>query len=146
MLEQEQHLNQPASFMLACQLATDCYRQRQRCVILTGSKADAEAIDDLLWQQPVDAFVPHNLAGEGPANGAPVEINWQQANVNNRAVLINLSNNMPDYAQRFRQIYDFVPAEEQAKQQARERYKHYRAAGHQLATTPAKFNHETHNG
>ncbi len=27
-----------------------------------------------LWARPAESFVPHNLAGEGPRGGAPVEI------------------------------------------------------------------------
>ncbi|WP_416307381.1 DNA polymerase III subunit chi [Neptunicella sp. SCSIO 80796] len=146
LLEQEQTDDQPAHFALACQLATDCFRQRQRCVVLAENQAQAEAFDELLWQRPTDAFVPHNLSGEGPNGGAPVEIVWQLDNTGNRAVLINLSSQMPAQAERFRQIYDFVPAEDNLKQQARERYKHYRAAGHQLSTAPAAQKDETHNG
>ncbi|MDN4502820.1 DNA polymerase III subunit chi [Alteromonadaceae bacterium BrNp21-10] len=146
LLDQEMDNQQQIDYSLACRLATDCYRQRQRCLILTADKAQAEIFDELLWQQPTDSFVPHNLANEGPANGAPVEINWQSASVSNRPVLINLSNTLPENNQRFRQIYDFVPAEEQLKQQARERYKLYRAAGHQLSTAPANEYQETNNG
>ncbi|WP_438862404.1 DNA polymerase III subunit chi [Neptunicella sp.] len=146
LLEQQQIDQQPAHFALACQLATDCFRQRQRCVVLAEDQAQAEAFDELLWQRPTDAFVPHNLSGEGPNGGSPVEIVWQLNNISNRSVLINLSNQMPTQPERFRQIYDFVPADDNLKQQARERYKHYRAAGHQLSTAPATINNETHNG
>lgn len=121
----------------ACKLAAQHYRNRQRVLVRCNDKPGAEAFDELLWQQPSDAFVPHNLTGEGPANGAPVEIAWQTASVANRPILINLTDTMPEDAGRFRQIFDFVPNEADLKQQARERYKHYRAAGHQLATQAA---------
>ena len=123
--------------VLACDLATRCFRNKQRCLVYCQDQALAEQFDEMLWQLPTDSFVPHNLAGEGPAGGAPVEISWQMPAQFNRPVLINLTANMPEFHQRFGQIYDFVPAEEQLKQQARERYKHYRAAGHQLETLPA---------
>lgn len=127
----------PAQLSWACDIAARCYRQRQRVSVLCDSKASAEQFDEYLWQQPVDGFVPHNLTGEGPANGAPVEICWQPPTQFSRPVLINLCPQVPQFGQRFKQIYDFVPAEDDLKQLARERYKHYRAAGYQLDTRPA---------
>jgi DNA polymerase-3 subunit chi len=56
-----------------------------------------------------------------------------------------LAENIPDFHQRFRQIIDFVPAKEQLKPLARERYKQYRAAGCQLDTLVASSINETQN-
>ena len=68
---------QPAHFALACLLATRSYRNKQKCLVYCQDQSQAEQFDELLWQLPNDAFVPHNLAGEGPVGGAPVEICWQ---------------------------------------------------------------------
>ncbi|MFT4928162.1 MAG: DNA polymerase-3 subunit chi [Phenylobacterium sp.] len=125
-----------AHFALACRLASDLFRSGQRVFIFTESQQHAHLIDEHLWAFDVDAFVPHNLAGEGPANGAPVEISWLQPN-NRRAVLINLATMTPDFIHQFRQVIDFVPSDDIAKQAARERYKHYRQAGFQMNTTQA---------
>jgi DNA polymerase-3 subunit chi len=119
-----------------CQLATNCYRNKKRCLILCNRQDQAEQLDELLWQQPVDAFVPHNLTGEGPKGGAPVELSWQVKNAAGRHSLINLSLQVPAFAQHFAEIHDFVPTQEAEKQQARQRYKSYRAAGHMLETKP----------
>lgn len=134
---------QPAHFALACLLATRSYRQKQKCLVHCQNQALAEQFDELLWQLPNDAFVPHNLSGEGPAGGAPVEICWQAPSQMNRQVLINLSDTIPDFHHRFRHIIDFVPAQDDLKPQARERYKQYRAAGYQLETLPASQIKET---
>ncbi len=131
---------------LACQLAAQCYQNRRRCLVLCDDQQQAEAFDELLWQQPDNRFVPHNLSGEGPANGTPVEISWQDQAVRGKPVLINLKNSLPPHGQHFQVIYDFVPAEEQAKQAARERYKQYRAAGFSLDTVAANSINETTNG
>jgi DNA polymerase-3 subunit chi len=134
---------QPAHFALACLLATRCYRQKQKCIVYCQDQQQAEQFDELLWQLPNDAFVPHNLAGEGPVGGAPVEICWQAPSQFNRPVLINLTDTIPAFHQRFRHIIDFVPALEVLKIQARERYKLYRAAGNHLDTLPASSINET---
>jgi len=141
--ETEDKHQQPAHFALACLLATRSYRQKQKCLVYCQDQIQAEQFDELLWQLPNDAFVPHNLTGEGPPGGAPVEICWQTPSQFNRSLLINLADNIPDFHQRFRQVIDFVPAKEQLKPQARERYKLYRAAGNQLDTLPASSIYET---
>lgn len=136
----------PAHWLVACQLAASHFRSRRRVLVLCQDKSSAEAFDNLLWQQPLDGFVPHNLTGEGPANGAPVEICWQLPQLLNRPILINLADEMPQQCQRFQQIIDFVPSEDKAKQQARERYKQYRTAGFNLATEAASSINEKHHG
>jgi DNA polymerase-3 subunit chi len=118
----------PAHFALACQLCANFYRANQRVFIYAASQQDAELIDQLLWQFDADSFVPHNLCGEGPARGAPVEISWQPPR-QSRQILINLTSDIPAFANRFADIIEFVPAQAAAKAQARERYKHYRQSG-----------------
>ena len=131
---------------LACLLAVRHFRQRQRSFVCCADQAVAEAVDELMWQRPAEGFVPHNLPGEGPANGAPVQIGWQWRQANQCQVLINVSHSMPDSLSGYRFIYDLVPADEAGKQAARERYKQYRAAGHQLDTRPAHELFETNHG
>lgn len=121
---------------LVCQLATDYYRQGLGVFIYTQDQAQAEALDERLWQQPADSFVAHSLPGEGPRQGAPVIISWQNPQ-QKRPVLINLATLGPAFAGRFSQVIDFVPTDEVGKQQARERFKIYRQAGVTLSTAPA---------
>jgi len=126
----------PAHFALACQLAQQHYRQKVRVFILTDDQQQANIIDEYLWQLEPESFVPHNLMGEGPAYGAPVEIGWQPPRTS-RQLLINLSAGTPAFANRFKEVIDFVPIDEQLKAQARARYKQYRQQGLPLQTTPA---------
>lgn len=120
---------QDAGPKLACTLIADAYSAKRKCTVLCASKAQAEALDDLLWQLPSNRFVPHNMSGEGPAAGTPVEICWQSGQLSRRPVLVNLSDTMPDNAQRFQQIFDFVPVADEAKKAARIRYKQFQQAG-----------------
>ncbi|WDD98645.1 DNA polymerase III subunit chi [Thalassomonas actiniarum] len=120
----------------ACIQAAKCYRRNQRVFIYTSDREQALAIDELLWGFDPDSFVPHNLIGEGPKNGAAVEISWQ-APTNRRAVLINLTSTVPNFANQFSHIIDFVPADEEQKQQARDRFRTCRQWGFQVDTQPA---------
>lgn len=129
----------------ACDLAARSFRQRKRVWVHCHDQAQAEAFDELLWRRPVDAFVPHNLTGEG-AGGAAVEIGWEMPRQSNSQVLINLADNFPEFANRFPMVYDFVPAEESRKKLARIRYKHFRMAGFELSTLPVSKINENDNG
>ncbi|MDO2948384.1 DNA polymerase III subunit chi [Aeromonas simiae] len=96
---------------------------------LCRDEGESLALDDRLWQLPADRFVPHQLQGE--TGQAPVEIGHQPPR-RRYARLINLTDEAPLFAGEFAQVVDFVPTNERDKQQARERYKAYRQAGHTL--------------
>ena len=112
----------------ACQQAAIAYRQQQKVFIYTQNQTQAHDIDEMLWAFEADSFVPHNLMGEGPSYGSPVEISWQ-APSNRRAVLINLTTTVPSFAHQFVKVIDFVPNDETLKQQARTRYRAYQQLG-----------------
>ncbi len=120
-----------SAFYHACLQASHFYRQNQRVFIYTQDQKVAEQIDELLWAFDSDSFVPHNLVGEGPKQGAAVEISYQ-APRSRRPVLINLTETVPTFANQFRLIVDFVPSDETLKQQARERFKTCRQWGFQV--------------
>ncbi|TMP87375.1 DNA polymerase III subunit chi [Pseudoalteromonas ruthenica] len=123
----------PAHFDLGARLACEQYRQGQRVFIFVDNRDDAHLVDQHLWAFDADCFVPHNLQGEGPRAGAAVEIG-QTPPVSRRSVLINLASSVPDFIRRFDTVFDFVPADDTRKHQARARYKQLRDLGAQLAT------------
>lgn len=119
---------QNSLFHHACMQASYFYRQKQKVFIYTENQNSAHDIDEMLWAFDPDSFVPHNLAGEGPSYGSAVEISWNQP-TGRRPVLINLTRTVPDFAQQFTHIIDFVPTDETLKQQARDRFRAYRQLG-----------------
>ncbi|CZF83892.1 DNA polymerase III subunit chi [Grimontia celer] len=129
--------DEPTQQMLekVSQLSALFCQQGMKTFIMAEDKNQAEAIDELLFQQTAEHFVPHNLVGEGPRGGAQVEIGWPGVrHAGHRQVLINLAQEAATFAPSFAQVVDFVPCEEAPKQQARERYKIYRMAGRQMRT------------
>ncbi|HBP96848.1 MAG TPA: DNA polymerase III subunit chi, partial [Pantoea agglomerans] len=105
--------------------------------VLSDCEAEQQAIslDEALWQRPANAFVLHNLAGEGPRYGAPVELAWPQRRGSSpRELLISMLPHFADFATAFHEVIDFVPYEDTLKQLARDRYKAYRSVGFQLNT------------
>lgn len=123
-----------------CQRIAELWRQYRSLRVWCQDEAQALHLDELLWQQPTDAFVPHNLVGEGPPGGAPVELCWSQAAITPRRVAahFNLMTSPLEQWQGAKLIADVVPQNESGKAQARERYKHYRQAGVALRTLPAQ--------
>jgi DNA polymerase-3 subunit chi len=117
----------------ACTIAAFYYLQNRKVFIYTDNQQDAFSVDEYLWQFDGDSFVPHNLLGEGPRYGTPVEISWQ-APTHPRQILINLSAEVPKFAVNFQQIIDFVPFAEPLKIAARLRYSTYKKMGLTLST------------
>ncbi|AIN47202.1 DNA polymerase III subunit chi [Candidatus Palibaumannia cicadellinicola] len=120
---------------LACNLAVLHWRAGKRVLIACENYKQAIKLDNALWTQTPAAFIPHNLVGEGPQDGAPVEIYWphQHRHVP-RDLMVNLLPAYIDFALSFHEVIDFVPDEEYLKQLARKRYKAYRSVGFQLIT------------
>lgn len=122
----------------ACLQAAYFYRQNMRVFIYTQDQQSAHDIDEMLWAFDPDSFVPHNLIGEGPKQGAAVEISWQPPK-NRRAVLINLTREVPNFANQYSHLIDFVPTDDALKEQARNRFRTCRQWGfnveHQVAST-----------
>ena len=120
---------------LACELAQNAYVNQQLVYVHTQDREQAYAVDELLWQFEPNSFVPHNLKGEGPLTGAPVEIGFDTLGPNkNRHLLINLADQVPSFAVNFGQIIDFVANDAGHKTIARDRYRQYKSLGVTLST------------
>ncbi|MGX9418154.1 DNA polymerase III subunit chi [Vibrio sp. RC27] len=110
-------------------------KQGAKVYVHCDDRQAAEALAEVFWQAPADNYVAHNLVGEGPKYGTPIEIGFEGIRPSwNRQIVINCSNKQATFADRFTEVIDFVPCEENAKQLARERYKIYRHAGFNIDT------------
>jgi len=124
-----------------CARIAELWREYRSVRVWCADEQQALALDECLWQHPAEAFVPHNLAGEGPAGGAPVELCWPQAPLPQKRVAAHvvLTDQVPEGTAGARFIVDRVPKADAEKALARERYKFYRAQGYQLDTQQAQF-------
>lgn len=125
---------------LATQKAWECWQAHKRSLLICQSQVQAEKLDEYLWQFDTARFLPHNLVGEGPQGGAPVEICWPgRLGSGIRHTLINLQADVADVAVMFNEIIDFVPFEDHEKKSARMRYFAYKSLGFQLKTVPVEL-------
>ena len=100
-------------------------------LVLARDTAQAEALDDLLWDMGEDAYIPHQIAGRDDEDDlTPVLIVEPQTDMPMRPLVINLRDQ--PVAGRFDRVLEVVPADDSARGPLRERWKHYKAQGFAL--------------
>lgn len=118
----------------ACKLAEKAWRLDNTVHIVTGSSADAERLDALLWTFKDGSFVPHHNVSAGSAIESPITIGCDTDEFEPRDLLINLCDGIPAAATSFPRIAELVSADDDAKKDSRQRYSQYRAQGHTINT------------
>jgi DNA polymerase-3 subunit chi len=122
--------SQQERLLFACKLIEKAYRSGVFCYVLTDSDGQSRQLDNLLWTFRAGSFIPHQLyTGDIPAleqvliGSLPAPAQWQKT-------VINLSSQCAN-AERVLEILDNSEA---TKVMGRQRYRHYKDAGHILTT------------
>lgn len=121
-------------WLVACRLLEKAYYKGHKIYVYCSNKQDAEHIDELLWTFKDDSFIPHNLQGEGPEPPPPVQIGYEREPRGFNDILLNLSDTIPSFYNRFKRVMHIVPGIETEKELSRLHYKEYRAKGCELHT------------
>ena len=118
--------------LLVCELARKACDAGQPLLILATSQAQAEILDEMLWEFDPDAYVPHQIAGTDEDDDiTPVLIAAPEFDAPLRPLVLNLRNAaVPDG---FERVLEVVPADDSARGPLRERWKHYQARGVELS-------------
>ena len=96
--------------------------------MLARDTAQAEQLDDLLWDMGEDVYIPHQVAGaDVEEEEAAVLIAPPETDVPLRPLVINLRDAAVEGA--FERVLEVVPADPAARGPLRERWKHYQALG-----------------
>ncbi|MDE1922301.1 MAG: DNA polymerase III subunit chi [Gammaproteobacteria bacterium] len=113
---------------VACRLAEKAYVGDLRVVILAGSPADADRLDELLWTFSEGSFVPHAICGAGAVADPDVRVHLtaDAERVPDGDILVNLSDRMPPQPARFARIAEIIDADPQRRSLGRARFKSYR--------------------
>lgn len=113
---------------LVCELVRKAWRADLWTLVLARDAAQAEELDDLLWDMGEDEYIPHQIAGRDDEDEVtPVLIADPTTDVPMRALVINLRD--APVAGGFERVLEVVPADESARGPLRERWKHYKAMG-----------------
>ena len=116
---------------LVCELARKAHDAGMWTLVLARDAAQAEALDDLLWDMGDDVFIPHQVAGmDVDEEEAAVLIAPPEADAPLRPLVINLRDAAVEGS--FERVLEVVPADESARGPLRQRWKQYQARGLEL--------------
>jgi DNA polymerase-3 subunit chi len=114
--------------LLVCELARKACDAGQPLLILAASAAQAEVLDELLWEFDPDAYIPHQVAGmDEDDEVTPVLIVAPEFDAPMRPLVINLRAEAVPVG--FERVLEVVPAEASAREPSRLRWKDYAARG-----------------
>ena len=116
----------------ACSLVGKAWQSGNHVYIHTMRKEDAVMLDDLLWTFHDISFIPHVLVEQYEGDETPVYIGWNNKLPDNCQVMINLSETIPEFADRFERIAEIVAGNDEQRKKARDRYRDYRDRGYDL--------------
>ena len=116
--------------LLVCELALKAFEQGQPTLILVRSEAEAEALDEKLWEFKDDAFVPHQIAGDEGDAATAVLIVPPGIETAQRALVINLRDEIAPGS--YERVIEVVPADNAAREGSRLRWKAYAALRYAL--------------
>jgi DNA polymerase-3 subunit chi len=117
----------------ACRLAAKAWKQGHRVYIQAASDTHAARIDDLLWTFRDVSFLPHCLI-EARSDDIRVFIGHGEQQPDEHEVMINLAHPVPSFFSRFERVLEIVPAEDEPRRTARERYRFYQERGYTLTS------------
>ena len=120
---------------LTCRLALMAWEQGHRIMVLAQDKAQAERLDELMWEYPQGRFLPH--ARTRRPVPAPVMVGvMDDLDDDAGEVIINLTGDAVPQAERFRRLLELVPADDAQRQASRAKFREYRSRGLEPASHP----------
>lgn len=130
----------PQRLSTACRVARKRYDAGEHVVVFCPDAVRLAAFDRLLWTFDDTAFVPHVMADDPLAAMTPVILTasgpLQAASLFPGDAplpwLLNLSDECPPDFERFERILEIVSDDPEDRQAARQRWRVYQAAGHDV--------------
>ena len=120
---------------VAIRIVQKAYTSGQRVLILAADPAQYDTLDRRLWTQQTHSFLPHCGIDDALAPETPILL--AAASTHPSALpfsdlLINLTAFLPNNFTQFKRLIEIVSTHEADKAPARERFRHYRAAGYDI--------------
>jgi len=123
----------------ACRLLRKAYASGARVVVLTADGRQQAQLDEALWVQQEQEFIPHVEAGSPQAAQTPIILTARDdVELPHHEVLVNLSDATPGFFARFERMIELVSTDEADAAAGRERYAFYKKRGYPLDHTPVK--------
>lgn len=127
------HFNAPDRVAYACRLLRKAVSSGAKLVV-TGLPDTLQQLDAALWTFSPTDFVPHCfLESEACVIAAsPVILAESIKGVPHQQVLLNLGYVVPDGFELFKRVIEVVGLDDEDRQLARKRWKHYKDLGHPI--------------
>lgn len=124
------HFNAHDRLGYACRLVRKAMASGAKLVV-TGPDQTLQALDASLWTLAPTDFLPHCWIDAAPEvlAASPVVLATEPARAVHRQVLINLGPDVPADFDRFERLIEIVSLDDEQRQLARSRWKHYAASG-----------------
>ncbi len=116
-------------FGAACALVSKAYAQGKDFTIYAPKPERAQMMDRLLWTQPPLSFLPHCPAHGPLAAETPILIADRLDKLPQNQRLLNLDDDIPEGFEGFEHVIEVVSQSEADRQQARQRFRHYKTLG-----------------
>ncbi len=104
-------------------------------VVVTGHGELLQRLDQELWTASPTDFFPHCHAGSAEAHvvaASPVVLVDSARTAPHQEVLVNLGGRVPEGFERFERLNEVVSQDDDDRQQARGRWKHYADRGYAI--------------
>jgi DNA polymerase III subunit chi len=130
------HFNVPHRIAYACRLLRKATRQNAR-VTVTGSAQSLQELDRTLWTFDATEFLPHLRLSPGQPvaerlRATPVCLVEDLGGALHHDVLLNLGAGPPAGFERFERLVEIVSTDEDDRNAARARWKHYASRGYAI--------------
>ena len=123
--------------LFACRLAEKAHQLNHRVHLHAASAAQANRLDELLWQFRLESFLPHvnidEIQGDS-ANLVTITIGTADKTPADPEVLINLADSVWDRHTEFNDIREIVSADDSGRNYGRKRYRYYKNQGYNIET------------
>lgn len=127
------HFNAPDKLAYACRLLRKAVGSGARVVVTAPGEALAR-LNGLLWTFSQLDFIPHAVASDPDhvRAASPVLLTEALTGLPHRQVLLNLGAQVPDGFEQFERVIEVVALDDEDRQLARSRWKHYTDQGYAI--------------
>lgn len=116
----------------ACLLSHKAMQNGMRVLLHTPDATTTDKLEQMLWQFPATAFVPHCCIDAEAAADMPVIIGHQSVPFPHSELLISLHSDTLPFFSRFERVIEIVSQEAEDARLGRERYSFYRERGYEM--------------
>ena len=129
-------------WQFACRLAEKAVSRGNKVLIATQDEAASRAVDELLWTQRPESFVPHHIVGQNtdgqstdaPTAKPPVVITHDLDDIDHHDVLVNIRTTRPEQFSRFDRLAEIVIQQPEVLENTRQSYAFYKQRGYPVQT------------